>query len=218
MTETGSRAVTKLTSIASEALGSHPNDGYDFLDIYPLSSELLSMLHEKNGFYAFESALHVFPISSRDCMSLQEWNSDSLWRKGYQDLAAGLLFFAEDVFQDQFCLSTSGVVRFDAETGRTEPYAESIEGWARRVLSHYHVDTGWTLASKWQQEKGSLCPGYRLMPKIPFFLGGQYSLDNLWEGEAVEGMRFKASLAIQTRNIPDGQRVRLAVAKPPIRH
>ncbi len=217
MKDADSKAVTKLTSIASEALGSEPSQPYDFLDAHALASELLSMLRQKNGFYAFESALHVFPISSVDCMSLEEWNSDSLWRNAYQDLADGLLFFAEDVFQDQFCLSSSGVVRFEAETGRTEPYAQSIEEWARKVLSHYDVDTGWTLASKWQQENAPLRPGHRLMPKTPFFLGGQFSLDNLWEGDAVEGMRFKASLAIQTRDIPDGQRVRLVVGKPPVR-
>jgi len=53
------------------------------------------------------------------------------------------------------------------------------------------------------------------MPKIPFFLGGTYSMENLWCGDAVEGMRVKADLAIQTRNVPDGDQVRIVLGKKP---
>ena len=47
------------------------------------------------------------------------------------------------------------------------------------------------------------------MPKVPFFLGGAYSMENLWAGDAVEGMRFKADLAMQTTNLPDGTQIRI---------
>jgi hypothetical protein len=53
------------------------------------------------------------------------------------------------------------------------------------------------------------------MPKIPFFLGGEHSISNLWVGDSVEGMRFKADLASQTRNSPDGSAVRLIIGKKP---
>jgi hypothetical protein len=53
------------------------------------------------------------------------------------------------------------------------------------------------------------------MPKIPFFLGGSYSMENLWAGDAVEGMRFKADLAIQTKNLPDGSQVRIVLSEKP---
>jgi hypothetical protein len=173
------------------------------------------MLERKNGFYAFESALHVFPLSSANCMSLEEWNADSLWRNGYRDLAEGLLFFAEDVFQDQYCVSAAGVLRFFSETGETMFLADSIENWAKRILADYKRETAWPVASKWQAENGPLPQGKRLMPKTPFFLGGEYSIGNLWVGDSVDGMRFKADLAMQTRSFPRGSKVRVNFTRKP---
>src|SRR5580698_6157623 len=52
--------------------------------------ELFHMLEQKNGFYAFEYALHVFPLTSDPETGLEGWNAESLWRNEYQDLADGL--------------------------------------------------------------------------------------------------------------------------------
>jgi hypothetical protein len=117
--------------------------------------------------------------------------------------------------QDQFCLSASGVLRFNAETGGTKPMADSIEKWAEIVLEDYNYETGWTFANSWQAENGPLPAGMRLMPKYPFFLGGAYTMDNLWAGDAVEGMCFKADLATQTRSLPDGTPVRIVLERKP---
>jgi hypothetical protein len=215
MRASGRTSVEDLVSIGGESLALRPSVAPDMLAAYALGPELFCMLQLKNGFYAFESALHVFPAASTDVMTLEEWNSGPLWRGHYGDLAEGLLFFAEDVFQDQFCISEKGVLRFNAETGETTPLADSIEDWARIILRDYSQETGWSLAAKWQGLQGPLVPGKRLMPKTPFFLGGEYSLANVWAGDGVEGMRFKASLAVQTRGLPDGSAVRLQSRKEP---
>jgi hypothetical protein len=205
----------KLLSISSEGLGAKLDRMPEFLEKYSLSPELFQMLQAKNGFYTFEHALHVFPLQSdiTGSPTFEDWNSDTLWRNGYNGLADGLLFFAEDVFADQFCLSAKqdGVFRFVAETGETEPLADSIEKWADLLLSNYEVETGWTLAHKWQSTNGRLQFGQRLHPKIPFVLGGKYDLDNLWAGDAVEGMLFKGDLASQLKDLPDGTQIRLRV-------
>jgi hypothetical protein len=207
--------VEKLLSISSEPLAPGPTALPKILEPYPAGLELFHMLECKNGFYAFESALHVFPLTSAVGMSLEEWNADSLWRGGYRDLAEGLLFFAEDAFQDQYCLSAKGVLHFHSETGTTGAVADSIEGWAENILGDYQCKTRWTLASKWQAGNGPLPIGKRLMPRIPFFLGGEYSTHNLWAGDPIEGMRFKTDLALQTRELPDGSGVRLIIGKDP---
>jgi hypothetical protein len=54
------------------------------------------------------------------------------------------------------------------------------------------------------------------MPKTPFFMGGEYKLENLWAGNPLEGMRLKGDLAIQTRDLPSGTRVRLNIAPKPV--
>jgi hypothetical protein len=210
-------SVEKLLAISSERLVPAAPANFEPMKNYPLGPELLRMLERKNGFYAFESALHVFPLTSDivNGSTLDEWNSGTLWRNDYGDLTEGLLFFAEDILQGQFCLSSSGVLRFNAETGGTKPMADSLENWAEIILRHYDHETGWEFASRWQAENGPLPPGKRLMPKIPFFLGGAYSMENLWAGDAVEGMRLKADLATQTRNLPDGTQVRIVLAEKP---
>jgi hypothetical protein len=210
--------IEKLLSIASAPLAQRPPDEPEWILRSPLAPELFSMLNHKNGFYAFESALHVLPHSLtplEGIMDLDQWNSDSLWREVYGDLAKDLLFFAEDVFQDQFCLFQGGVLRFKAETGEREFVATSLQEWAGIILLDYGYQTGWTLASKWQVENAPLTIGQRLMPKTPFFLGGEYSVENLWAGNAVEGMRFKADLAMQTRNLADGTKVAIIVGDKP---
>ena len=140
-----------------------------------------------------------------------------LWRKEYGDLANGLLFFAEDILQDQFCLASEqrGVFRFHAETGQTSFVAESLESWAERVLNNYRVETGWPLAHEWQAKFGPLPQGQRLMPKLPFFMGGEYALGNLWAGNPLEGMRYKGELAMQTRDLPNGTKVKLNISSKP---
>jgi hypothetical protein len=210
-------SVEKLLAISSEPLAQTPPVEHKLLEEYPLGPELLRMLESRNGFYAFDSALHVFPVTpeSVNGSTLAEWNSDTLWRNDYGDLTAGLLFFAEDILQDQFCLSSSGVLRFKAETGGTIPMADSLENWAEIILQNYDRETGWKFATAWQAQNGPLPHGNRLMPKIPFLLGGACSMENLWAGNALEGMRFKADLAMQTRSLPNGVPVRIVLGKQP---
>ncbi|HTU35073.1 MAG TPA: SMI1/KNR4 family protein [Candidatus Acidoferrum sp.] len=210
--------IQNLLSISSEALSPTRPSGFpEFLREYGSGTELFHLLEQKNGFYAFEFALHVFPLSNDPTMGLQGWNAESLWRSSYGDLAEGLLFFGEDILQDQFCLRKSGpgVYRFHAETGRTTFMAESVEKWAGLILSDYKTETGWPFAHEWQNKNGALSFGQRLMPKMPFLLGGEYNLENLWAGNPLEGMRFKGELATQTRDLPHGAPVRLIISPKP---
>jgi hypothetical protein len=83
-------SLPKLTAIGGPALSSTtPNLPATLLELAePVSDGLLSLLQRKNGFYAFESALHVFsiqPCSSE--ISLTEWNAPDLWIDAYQGLA-----------------------------------------------------------------------------------------------------------------------------------
>jgi hypothetical protein len=85
------------------------------------------LLQSRNGFYAFESALHVFASGwAGDELSVEEWNSASLWRNAFDGMADGLVFFAEDLFGSQFALRNGEVVSFDPETGGVEHLADSM--------------------------------------------------------------------------------------------
>lgn len=209
--------IDKLISISSESLAAKPGVSPEFLGDYPLGPELFHMLEQRNGFYAFEFALHVFPLTSDPEAGLEGWNAGSLWRNEYEELAEDSLFFAQDILQDQFCLfkKQGGVHRFHAETGQTSFMAESIEKWAGIILANYRTETGWPLVHEWQEKNGPLPLGKRLMPKTPFFLGGEYKIENLWAGNPLEGMRLKADLAMQTRYLQEGAKVKLRVVARP---
>jgi hypothetical protein len=209
-------ALGQLLSIASPALCEQPPQvPLELLDeAGDLAASLVALLHEKNGFLAFESALHLFPAGSvHEGYDLIAWNRADLWRHSYEDLASGFLFFAEDLFGDQFALRSGRVYRFTAETGQADELAEDLEGWAARLLGDYCFETGHPLAHAWQEQYGPLRPGERLIPKRLFALGGDYSVENLTKEDAVRGMRIRGPIAVLTRNLPNGTKLRLQVVE-----
>lgn len=177
-----------------------------------LKDDLLNLLRQRNGFYALESALHVFPShSSEQEIGLADWNKNSLWRDDYKGLADDCLFFAEDVFGGQFCIKENKIYTFDPETGALEFLADDIESWAKEVVSDYDVLTGYPLAHQWQKQHGQLPTRKRLLPKLPFVAGGEFVLDNLYLADAVEGMKFRADIANQIKDLPDGAQIKFNV-------
>lgn len=174
-----------------------------------LRVELYILLSQRNGFYAFGQALHVLP-SLLERAYLEPWDDPQAWSVSYGEMAHGYDFFAHDLFGNPFAFSNEGVVLFNAETGESEVIAPTLEGWAQAVLSEDYW-TGAALARAWQARHGPLQEGQRLLPKQLFVLGGEYGLDNLYAGEAVEGLRFRASIAQQIFGLPDGAEIQLVV-------
>jgi len=207
------KSLEKLLSVATAGLGPKvvmPNVPV-LMPFASLGNELKHLLSLRNGFYAFESALHVFPAESGAEMNLNDWNLPGLWRFEYGDLADSTLFFAEDAFGNQFSLRDGRVCFFDAETGEQTAFAADLEGWAERILKHCNVSTGYPLLHDWQQKNSALANGTRLMPKLPFVLGGRYSVDNLYCIAGVSGMKTRGDLARQLKDLPDGTQVRFEI-------
>jgi hypothetical protein len=159
-------------------------------------------------------SLHAFPLGRREgILDLSLWNSASLWRSDYGSLAHGCLFFAEDAFGVQFCFKNERVQTFDPETGQTQEFATSLGDWATRILEDYQVHTGYPLAHEWQKTHRRLKEGERLLPKMPFILRGAYALDNLYVLDSVKGMKYRASIAKQLRDVPDGSKVKIRISQ-----
>jgi len=174
--------------------------------------QLAGILAERNGFFAFESALHVFPgAPSAVSFDVAQWNASELWRSEYHGLAEDCFFFAEDVFGGQFCVFKGAICSFDSETGEKELIAPTIDDWAKSILENYRVLTGHPLARDWQLRNGPLPPFKRLAPKMPFVCGGSFTLDNLYLADSVEAMRFRGYLATQIRDLPEGGKIQLRI-------
>ena len=207
----------KLLSIASEPLADQLNEAdvarFTSASQSSVCEQLLKVLSVRNGFYAFEGALHFFPVKAagqlKTSYELVEWNSHTLWRNWYGDLVSGALFFAEDVFGVQFAIVGGRVALFDPEAGEFQDMAEGLEQWAEKLLANYEELTGFQLAHAWQRINGAIRDKNRLLPKIPFVLGGGYSVDNLISLLAEDGMKYRGEMWQQIKNLPDGAQVRL---------
>jgi hypothetical protein len=207
-------ALDQFLQISSRPLIEAPiADGLPLLEPFgALGAELYELLSLRNGFYAFESALHVFPSGQADgVLDLATWNAESTWRREFGDLAKGCLFFAEDAFGFQFCLAHDQVCSFDSETGQVATMARSVEEWSAKLLADFRVLTGQPLAHEWQVAHGPLASGKRLAPRTPFVLGGDFIVANLYAASQVELMRFRGHLASKLKDLPDGAQVKLTV-------
>ncbi|SNY71156.1 SMI1/KNR4 family protein [Paractinoplanes atraurantiacus] len=162
----------------------------------PLVSPPVPLYDRKNGFYAFDSALLVRPVSvpAGPILDVAAWNSRALWGAVYGDVLDGVTFFAEDVFGGQFGFRGDEVVSFNPETGEVEHMASSLEGWATEIIDDCSVMTGHALAREWQLQHRPLAPAERLIPVVPFVLGGEYAAGNLRPVADVEAMRVYGDL------------------------
>jgi len=208
------RSIEKLISLGSDPLcPSVAGFSIKFLDSWGrLGNELANFLRQKNGFYAFESALHVFPACrAKRIMDLEKWNNPKLWIESYDDMALDTLFFAEGILGDQFGIKYGEIVRFEAETGLMERVAANLEEWADLVLNDHKYQTGHPLAHEWQKARGPIHAGQRLVATIPFVLGGEFEISNLFAMEAVKAMRYHGDFARQIRHVPNGTKVKLEI-------
>lgn len=203
-----------LTTIGSNSLGREgvPIDILSGTKWHGLGNELSILLSLKNGFYAFESALHVFPWeANHSAMGLADWNAPYLWRHEYGHMCEAMLFFAEDAFGNQFCLRERYICQFDAETGEIKELAKSFEEWACKILSDFEFLTGRGLLHNWQEAYGPISNGKRLVPKTPFVLGGDYSVTNLIAMDSVRAMRSRGNLASQLNGLQDGSKIQFRI-------
>lgn len=123
------------------------------------------------------------------------------------------VFFAEDAFGAQFCVHEGAIATFDPETGTFETMAANMEEWAQKILDDYGLWTGHQVAHDWQVQRGLIPPRARLVPITPFVLGGEFSVNNVHLVEAVKGMKYRASIAMQIRDRPDGTPISLRVVQ-----
>jgi hypothetical protein len=203
--------IGRLLAISGSSLGPTLRSSCTHPNRTNLGQEIRDLLKARNGFFAFESALQVFPCCTGDGdIDASRWNDPSIWRSSYGDLVPeDRWFFGQDVFGNQFGLSESAVVRLDAETGAFESVASSLEGWAALVLSDFSYWVGFRQAHEWQVANGALTETHRLVPKKPFVLGGEYDTSNLFAMDAVRSLRMRGETAVQLAGLPEGTPVEI---------
>lgn len=176
------------------------------------SSGLFELLRFRNGFFAFGGALHVFPWGKAEgYVDIEAWNDKDLWRFEYKGLDDNALYFAEDVFGGQFGIHDGRVTMMDPETAERLAVAENVSAWLDWVISDPDLSVGRALATQWSRMNGRIPVGQRLVPRIPFVMGGGYELENLVCMNSVSAMRTRGAIAVQIEELPDGSPIRLDI-------
>ncbi|MGM9321988.1 hypothetical protein [Deinococcus aquaticus] len=173
-------------------------------------TELHEMLKVKNGFYAIGGALHVFPayVSKPKVHDIYEWNSDHLWKYTFGGAFDEYYCFAQDIFGNQFCIFEDYIYFVDVESVALEAMAANLDDWAHMVLTDdYWI--GSNFLKIWQENNKKPAEGERLMPKIPFVLGGEYEVSNIFLLDSIQSLRYRGEMYIQLRDLPDGATVQL---------
>ncbi len=179
----------------------------------PIIEELESMLGTKNGFIAFRSALSVFSADPSDIVKeLTNWNKQLSSHYAFQENQ--MCAFAEDLFMGQYAISKDGVVKVDLESGRVERHSDSISDWAQTILDDYNFETGYPVGEEWQKANGRLANGYRLLPKRPFAMGGDFVSSGMVAVKSHIGLQMLVNLSNQTRHVPNGTTVTITGWNP----
>lgn len=187
--------ITKLLEIASEQI----NNTY-----FNTAQEWINEIYQyKNGFYAFENALHFFSN-----LELEKINTLIHQKKLYD---SNCIYFAEDIFGNLFCEKINKFYFLDVEIGELELMGNSIEEWAKKIITEYNYYTGYSLGHEWQIKNGKLSTGQRLIPKKLFILGGKYTLDNLISQNTIEALKFRSNIAHQLSDVKDGEKIIIEV-------
>ena len=147
-------------------------------------------------------------------MGVAAWNHPDGWKTEYGDAVSSLTFFAENIFGEQYGVTSDGeFAKLWPETGAIDTIASDIEGWAKWLYSDYQVETGYPFAVRFQNEHGPLRLGQRLAPIVPFSFGGSYEVSNLYAATDDAAMRTRASIAKQIENLPEGAPVTIRITE-----
>jgi hypothetical protein len=199
-------AFERLLSVSSPALG--PDTRADKI----LDGDLQNALRQRNGFFALQNALWFF--SDESLLNLPGHNHPLLsdWINKYPRTKGVRHAFAVDAIGYPFFTSDFGILRLDLETGRFVRVAETLEGWAERIVKEYSYLTAWPLMRDWQDKNGPLPMGHRLLPKMPFVGGGKEEVDNMFPVPLTDLIAFYEDLSAQIRDMPEGGTIEIRVS------
>jgi hypothetical protein len=173
-----------------------------------IEKELIDFLLKKNGCFLFSKSVHIYSD-----IQLDEVNR--LLREKYDDLfndEIGIVSFAQDIFGVQFVYNENGIFACDLDTGETQIISESFYHWLDLIF--YNKESfGSDISNAWIKKNGEIDDKQRLVPKLPFCLGGKYEVENLVPMGFQDMVDFYYQFYITTKDVPDGKEIRISFEK-----
>jgi hypothetical protein len=177
-----------------------------------LPEDIAEPLRQRNGFIAANGGFH----HRGACLNplwhsiRAAWEGEYALHQLYPELMEDDIPLAEDCFGDQYLLRDGSVVRLFAETGEVEAiggtWAEFLMDVSTNALKFLELN----LLRQFETENPPLEPGYALSVYPPF-IAKECRNPSMRPIPALELRAWHADFARQIKNIPDGQKIKLAV-------
>ena len=171
------------------------------------------IIESQNAGFFYGQSLQIYGFP--DTYAFHDiYNINALLKTEYGKIVNGLTSFGQDLFGNQFCFDIDGynVVFFDSETGARENIASDFTRWLDVLSERLSYFTGINIWKAWQTNN-QLDFDQRLCPKIPFVMGGEYKVDNLYASKFPAFVKAYANIARQVYDLPDGSQVKLNTDK-----
>jgi hypothetical protein len=181
------------------------------VDEAKFGKDIVDILRMKNGFYYRNRSLLFRPIRNISSpRGIFEWNEMKFWRDVYFVDGEDFVVFAEDAFGDPFFILDNRIYKMDMETGDRINFADDFAEWARIIYNDIQ-EVNSAFMDMWIEVNGPVLSGFRLCPKVPFVLGGDYELSNFSALPELQIANFKSKLAAQIKNLPDGAEINIEI-------
>lgn len=182
----------KLIEISSD-----PKETYIGSDI---PNKLMELYKHKDGFVAFENSLRIYPKTECDYINniIGKLVSNNIY------------IFGDNALGDLFCLYEDIFFRYDLELNEFEELGDTLEIFSEKILSDYNYYTGYSLCYEWMINNRELHWHEILMPRIPFSVGGEYSIENLMAYSKMAGFEIKIMFSHKIKNFRDGDKIDLS--------
>jgi hypothetical protein len=127
----------------------------------------------------------------------------------------GARILCTNLFGDAFLVDATGAVHMLSRSGASiEQVASSEEEFCEKLI---HDEEGWQLrplADRCAAAGKTIGEGQCYAFTTPPFLGGDYSVDNVWVSPWREWFALTADLYNQTKDLPEGASVQVNVVPP----
>ncbi|HOY13765.1 MAG TPA: hypothetical protein PLY70_11520 [Saprospiraceae bacterium] len=158
--------------------------------------------------YYYANSLHFYGVGAENNYD-NLIDQNNLVNSIYQPiLGYEIATFGEDIFGNQFCFLEEKFYLLNIETAELENIADSFEGFLNVIEQNVNYYAGFPITEEMREDHISMLGlGYRLCPKKPFVIGGEYSLNNLSLEKFEHNLKYNGQIAAQIVNLEDGQRI-----------
>lgn len=164
-----------------------------------------------NGGFFFGQSLQVYDLGeNKNFNNILSVNTTLV--ENFGDIFKDLFAFAQDIFGNQFVYDQKrdAFAFFCAESGERQSMGNTFSEWLDVFVADRDYYTGQSYEQQWKLQH-DLPFDHRIMPKIPFIIGGDFEVSNFYTSAYPKYHSFNADFAKQIINLPDGQKIKLVI-------